>query len=114
VRGNTLQSSAISDVIEQATMKGRWSLNETVPSESRRHREWSVLTPDCPTYLDRAGERQTLWHTVIKNLLSVAGTTGDNLYSWFEPMCRCCAGKPLVYYSRCVPGWHPELVARVW
>ena len=32
------------------------------------------------------------------------GHPEDNLYSWFETMCRFCAGKPLVCYSRYVPG----------
>ena len=78
-----------------------------------RHREWSVLTLDCPTYLDRPGGRRTFWDAVIKNLLSVAGTTGDNLYSWFQTMCCFCAGKPLVYYSRYVPGPRLFDIARV-
>jgi hypothetical protein len=78
-----------------------------------RHREWSVLTLDCPTYLDRPRGRQTFWGAVIEHLLSVQGTSEDHLHTWFEAMCRFCAGKPLVYYSRYVPGPGLFAIARV-
>jgi hypothetical protein len=69
-----------------------------------RHREWSVITLDCSTYLRRPAGRPTFWDAVIKDLLAVQGTSGDNLYTWFETMCHFCAGKPLVYYGKYVPG----------
>jgi len=77
-----------------------------------RHREWSVISLDCPTYLKRPAGRPTFWKAVIEPLLDVQGTSGDNLYTWFETMCSFCAGKPLVYYSRYRPGAGLQDIAR--
>ena len=78
-----------------------------------RHREWSVFMLDTPTYVDHPNGRTTFWDTVINELLEVQGTTQDNLHTWFDTMCRFCAGKPLVYYSRYVPGPALFAIARV-
>jgi len=56
--------------------------------------------------------RPTFWKAVIEPLLDVQGTSGDNLYTWFETMCSFCAGKPLVYYSRYRPGAGLQDIAR--
>jgi hypothetical protein len=77
-----------------------------------RHREWSMITLDCPTYLDRPKGRRTFWKAVIEDLLAVQGSDEDHVHTWFETMCRFCAGKPLVYYSRYRPGARLFAIAR--
>jgi hypothetical protein len=80
---------------------------------TRRSREWSVMTLDCPTYLDKPEGRPTFLDVVIqKELLPLQGRANDNIYSWLEGVFRFCAGKPFVYYSRYVPSPRLRAIAK--
>ncbi|MBP1776425.1 MAG: hypothetical protein H6Q86_2435 [candidate division NC10 bacterium] len=80
-------------------------------SEGRvRQRQWSLISLDCPTSLRNPAGRRTFFDRVIEGLLAIQGRRpADDVYGWLGVMCRFCAGKPLVYYSRYRPG--PRLFA---
>ncbi len=72
------------------------------PAEvTRRWREWSFVTLDCPTWEGRAASG-TLWDLVIKPLVDLK-TVRDDVYDWLELVFSFCEGKPFVYYSRYSP-----------
>jgi hypothetical protein len=79
------------------------------------HREFSLLTLDCPTWLPGEGKGgiKSFYTEVISPLvdLQTYQKEDDNLYSWLEIMFRFCAGKPFAYYSRYVPSPRVHRVA---
>src|SRR5262245_58019675 len=63
-----------------------------------RRREFSMVTLDAPTSF-RSDESQSFYSHVIEHLVKLPRRT-DHVYGWLDVMFRCCAGKPIVYYSR--------------
>ncbi len=71
-------------------------------------RTFSLITLDCPTSLTQYGSK-SFYARVIERLVNEAG---DNLYEWLDVFFEFCAGKPVVYYSRYVPGPRVHEVAQ--
>ena len=66
-----------------------------------RHREFSLITLDRPTWL-RGKDSPSFYDRVIRKLVHLHGQA-DDLYAWLDIFFAFCAGKPVVYYSRYVP-----------
>jgi hypothetical protein len=67
-----------------------------------RHREFSLITLDVPTWLE-ADDSRGFYSRVIKPLVHLPAER-DHLYGWLDVMFAFCRGKPFAYYSRYVPG----------
>lgn len=75
-------------------------------------RELSFITLDVPTWVeDRNRRSESLYERLIADLVDLKETERDTLYGWLEVVFRFCAGKPLVYYSRYVPGEQIRFIA---
>ena len=70
---------------------------------TRRHREWSMITLDAPTFTTGPSRRQTFYDAVICPLIAVQGRPTDHIYTWLETMFTFCSGKPFVYFSQYQP-----------
>lgn len=75
------------------------------PEIALERREFSFVTLDAPTWVEDSLRRhRSLFRQLISDLVDLQGTGYDNLYGWLDLMFGFCAGKPLAYFSRYIPG----------
>jgi hypothetical protein len=75
------------------------------PEVAVERREFSFVTLDAPTWVEDSLRRyRSLFRQLISDLVDLQGTRHDNLLGWLDLMFGFCAGKPLAYFSRYVPG----------
>ncbi|MBI2528767.1 MAG: hypothetical protein HYV93_22640 [Candidatus Rokubacteria bacterium] len=76
-----------------------------------RRRDFSMISLDAPTWLP-APDTKSFYARVITPLLALPRSGDDHLYGWLDVMFAFCERKPVVYYSRYVPGQRIHAIAR--
>jgi hypothetical protein len=76
------------------------------------HRELSLITLDCPTWIKK-DDSKSFYSRVIQRLIELPSDR-NNLYGWLEVMFSFCRGKPVAYYSSYMPGPRIHEIARTY